>query len=321
VSRPTEAMRAALDAPLVGIVVPTWNRAADAARCVASLGRLAYPRRRVVVVDNGSRAGERSALAARLAAEPSVTLVTLPENRGFAAAVNAGLDASLAAGCDAVLVVNDDAEVESDLLDVLVVAWRGDPAAGVVAPRVVDADSGLEVSRGERVRVPLLCVPRTWLRVRKHARAPYRVSGILGVAFLLTRTCIERVGPLAEPFFAYYEEIDYWLRVRAAGLAIVLAPAASVRHRGFRGFAAGFTPLAAYLKARNLPLVLRRHGSVLDWLVFVPSYVVLLAASALGYALRRDGAVVVRALVRGARDAWRAPDGPPPAALVPPVAA
>jgi len=42
------------------------------------------------------------------------------------------------------------------------------------------------------------------VRVRGAARAPYRVSGVLGAAFLVTRACWERVGALAEPFFAYY---------------------------------------------------------------------------------------------------------------------
>jgi GT2 family glycosyltransferase len=308
--------------PLVGIVVPTWNRAADAANCLSSVAGLTYRRRRVFVVDNGSVPAERAALRAALAgdAEGGAALIELPENRGFAAAVNAGLAAAFDAGCGAALVLNDDAEVEPDLLDLLLAGIGVDPAAGVVAPCVHDAASGREVSRGERVSVPLVCWPRTWLRVRRAATTPYRVSGVLGVAFLLTRACWAEVGGLAEPFFAYYEEVDYWLRVRAAGFAIVVVPAARVRHRGFRGFKGGFTPLAAYLKARNLPLLVRRNGSALDWAAFLPAYLVLLAASAAGYAWRAHGGDVVAAMLRGARDAWHAAAGPPPAALVPPTA-
>src|SRR5438552_1103890 len=145
---------------LVAIVVPTWNRAGEAARCVASLTRLRHARRRTIVVDNGSRAAERAALRSALAADPGATLLELPENRGFAAAVNAGLEAAFRDGCDAVLVLNDDAEVDADLLDVLLAAARADPAAGILAPCVVDLESGREVSRGERVRLPLLCLPR-----------------------------------------------------------------------------------------------------------------------------------------------------------------
>jgi GT2 family glycosyltransferase len=302
----------------VGIVVPTWNRAAGAARCLGALAALRHRERFTVVVDSGSRASEHEALRAAVAAHPDASLLRLDENRGFAGAVNAGLAAAFARGADAALVVNDDACVEPDALGALVAAAAADPHAGVLAPRVLDAASGREVSRGERVRVPFVCLPRTWLRVRGQARAPYRVSSVLGVAFLVTRTCYEMVGPLAEVFFAYYEEVDYCLRARAAGFQIVIVPAAVVRHAGFRGFAGGFTPLAAYLKARNLPLVARRHGGLLAWLVFLPTYAALVSLSALAYAVRGGARAVVPALARGVLDAVRARSGPPPAAVVRP---
>jgi GT2 family glycosyltransferase len=229
--------------------------------------------------------------------------------------VNRGLTAAFGRGADAALVLNVDAEVPPELVERLVAAARADPGAGIVAPRVLDAATGREVSRGERVRLPLVCLPRTWLRVRGGGPAPYAVSGILGVAFLVTRACWERVGPLAEAFFAYYEEVDYCLRVRAAGLRVLVAPDVAVRHDGFRGFAGGFTPIAAYLKARNLPLLVRRHGDAVSWALFVPSYLALVAASALGYAGRAGGGAVLRALGRGVADGFRARTGPPPAAL------
>jgi GT2 family glycosyltransferase len=301
------------DAPLIGIVVPTWNRAAAATAAVASIGRLDYAPRCTVVIDNGSRPAERDALAAALATRADVRLVALPANRGFAAAVNAGLAEAFARGAAAVLVLNDDAEVEPGMLTTLVASARADAAAGIVAPRIVDAASGREVSRGERVWLPLVCVPRTWLRVRGGGPAPYAVASVIGVAFLVTRACWERIGGLEESFFAYYEEVDYCLRARGAGLRVLVAPEATVRHEGFRGFAGGFTPLAAYLKARNLPLLVRRHGGVLAWALFVPTYAAMLAASALVYVLRGRARAVLPAIGRGVADALRARSGPPPA--------
>ena len=305
----------------VGIVVPTWNRAAAALGCLDALARLTYPRRFTVVVDNGSQPAERAALVDGAGGRAGVQVMTLGENRGFAAGVNVGLAEAFGRGAAAALVLNDDAEVSPDLLDALVGAAAADPGAGILAPRVLDATSGREVSRGEGVWVPLLCLPRTWLRVRRGGPGPYAVTGVLGVAFLVTRACFERVGPLAETFFAYYEEVDYCLRARAAGFRILVVPAASVRHAGFRGFAGGFTPLAAYLKARNLPLLVRRHGGLLDWAVFVPTYVALIAASAVTYAARGRSGAVLAALARGVADALRGRTGPPPLGLArPPVA-
>jgi GT2 family glycosyltransferase len=297
----------------IGIVVPTWNRAAAATAAVASLGRLTDVAHFTIVVDNGSRPAEREALTAAAAGRADVHVIALPENRGFAGAVNVGLAEAFRRGAAAVLVLNDDAEVEPRLLAELTAVTRAHPDAGIVAPRVVDAETSVEVSRGERVWLPLVCLPRTWLRVRGDGREPYAVSNVLGVAFLVTRACWERIGGLEEGFFAYYEEVDYCLRARAAGFAVMVAPASTVRHEGFRGFAGGFTPLAAYLKARNLPLLVRRHGGALTWALFAPTYAALLAASAAGYAVRGDAGAVLPALGRGVADGLRGRTGRPPA--------
>jgi len=305
----------------VGVVVPTWNRAAVALRCLRALSAATHVRRFVVVVDNGSGAAERDALIAGAAEYAGVDVVALDENRGFAGAVNVGLAEAFARGAAAALIVNDDAEVTPDLITLLLGAASSAPAAGILAPRVLDLGSGREVSRGERLSLPLLCLPRTWLRVRGGTATPYPVSGVLGVAFLVTHACYASIGPLAETFFAYYEEVDYCLRARAAGFEIVVVPAAVVRHAGFRGFAGGFSPLAAYLKARNLPLLVRRHGDAADWTLFLPTYAALLLASGALYAARRGGTAVVAALARGVADGLRARSGPPPAALVRPTAA
>jgi hypothetical protein len=304
----------------VGIVIPTWNRAASAARCLKAIAHGSDANRCTVVVDNGSCADERAALEAAAAGYDRVEVIALPANRGYAGAVNVGLEAVFARNVGAALVVNDDAELEPGALSALRGYAERDMTAGIIAPIVLDERGKAEVSRGERVVLPLLCAPRRWLRVRGVDARPYQVSGVLGVAFLMTRECFANVGALTEDFFAYYEEVDYWLRTRAAGLRLVVVPAARVRHAGFRGFTAGFSPLAAYLKTRNLPLLARRRAALRDWLVFLPTYLLLVAGSIAAY-VRRGRFDVVRALVRGLVDGIRGRTGAPPAHLLAAAAA
>ena len=97
----------------------------------------------------------------------------------------------------------------------------------------------------------------------------------------------------------YYEDVDFCLAARAAGFGALVEPRATVAHDGIRGFAAGLTPWAAFLKTRNPWLLVRRRGSWAVWPVFVPTYAAMVGASALVYALR--GRIdIVRALGRGA---------------------
>ena len=75
----------------------------------------------------------------------------------------------------------------------------------------------------------------------------------------------------------------------------------------------GLQPYAAHLKCRNQLLLLREHGSVLDWLAFLPIFAGLVVLSSVIYALRgrRD---VVAAMWRGVGDGLRRVLGRPPAA-------
>src|SRR5581483_7114891 len=157
------------------------------------------------------------------------------------------------------LLLNNDTVLARDALRLLEDALAATPDAGVAGPRVVDLASSAVISAGERHSLPLLCVPRTLLRYRRRTDRPYRVRGVMGCALLVTRACFEAVGGLAEEIEVYYEDVDFCLGAAAHGFAAVVEPRAVVGHDGMRGFAAGLTPWAAYLKARNPWLVGRRR--------------------------------------------------------------
>ena len=281
-------------------VVVSWEGGEPTRRCVRSLLAQDRPPAEVVVVDNASGVAEREALRAAFAGEPRVRLLLLDENRQFAGGLNAGGRAALAAGADRVLFLNNDTVLEPDALGRLEDALEARPGAGIAGPRVRDlARRGAVLSAGERHDLKLLCLPRTLLRYRRPPETPYRVSGVMGCALLVSRACFEAVGGFSEQIEVYYEDVDFCLGAAAAGFAAVLEPRAVVWHDGIRGFARGLTPWAAYLKARNPWLVVRRHGGLADWLAFVPTYGAMLAASLGLWALRGEGAVV-RALGRGA---------------------
>jgi GT2 family glycosyltransferase len=129
---------------------------------------------------------------------------------------------------------------------------------------------------------------------------------------LLTRRCLETAGDFDEDLFAYYEEVDFCLRARHHGFRIVCAPGAVASHDGMRGFLAGFAPLSAELKARNLLRVMRRWAGPLDWVVLLPTCTALIAGSVGLYALRGRWDIV-RALGRGLRAGWQGRGGPLPA--------
>src|SRR6266436_726443 len=281
-------------------VVVTWEGGATTDRCVASVLAQDRPADEVILVDNASSEPERARLGAAHHGRPGVRLLLLDENRQFAGGLNAGAEAAIAAGAERLLLLNNDTVLAPDALGRLAAALDARPRAGIAGPRLMDLrEPARELSAGERHILPLLCLPRTWLRYRPRTPAPYPVTGVMGTALLVTRACYQAVGGFDAEIEVYYEDVDFCLAARARGFEIVIEPRALVYHDGLRGFAGGLTPWAAFLKARNPWLVVRRRGRAADWLGFVPTYAAMLGGSAALHALRGRGDVV-RALARGA---------------------
>ena len=297
-------------AALVGAVVVTWNGGAVTRACVESLRASTGVPMLIVVVDNASREDERQALVTAWGAVPGVELVLLDDNRHFAGGVNAGARHALERGATHLLFLNNDTTLAPDCAQLLVEAADAHPEAGIVGPALLDLPPPHRpLSLGERYSAWSLAVPRTLLKVRSPGDGtPYNVGGIMGSAILVTRECFLRVGPYSEDLLVYYEEVDYCLRARARGYRPLLVPRAVVLHDGMRGFTAGLQPYAARLKCRNQLLLLRRHGSLADWLAFVPIFAALVILSSAIYAAkgRRDVvAAMWRGVAEGIGQAWR----------------
>ena len=286
-------------------IVVTWEGGATTDRCVASLLAQQRPPS-VVVVDNASGSAERVRLEAAYGSRARVRLLLLDTNRQFAGGLNAGAIVALAGGADRLLCLNNDTVLAPDAVGHLEDALDERPGAGIAGPRLLDLRNPTQViSAGERPLLPVFCLPRTWLRYRRRTLAPYHVRGVMGSAMLVTRACFEAVGGFAEEIQVYYEDVDFCLGARARGFGTIVVPAAIVYHDGLRGFAGGLTPWAAFLKARNPWIVLRRHGGPTSWAGFALTYGAMVGASAALHALRGEREVV-RALGQGAVAGLRA---------------
>src|SRR3974390_3338439 len=99
----------------VAAVIPHWNRAGLLPGLFETLKHQSRPFDRLILVDNGSTDGS-PALAERLGAE----VIRLPENLGFAPAVNRGIEA--ARGSDWVAVLNNDVTLHPAWLERLLEA-------------------------------------------------------------------------------------------------------------------------------------------------------------------------------------------------------
>lgn len=81
-----------------------------------------------------------------------------------------------------------------------------------------------------------------------------------GAAMVARTETFRRLGGLAEPFFAYYEDTDWCWRARLAGLQIRYEPAGVVHHIGGASTGGPFAARVRFLAARNRLHMLARNA-------------------------------------------------------------
>jgi GT2 family glycosyltransferase len=240
----------------IAVVIPSWNTLGYLRRCLASVRR-GGPEVELMVVDNGSADGSAGFLA-----DEGVPHVALPENVGFAAAVNLGVAQTTA---PAVMVLNADTEVEPGALRALAEALDADPGLGGVQPRILqleaggsdgrDPDAATLYSAGQALtRDGRAFEERAGAAQTAGDRDRREVFGVCGAACLLRRELFTELGGYDETYFSFYEDVDLNVRARIAGWRFEYVPAAVVWHVGNAAWSAGFARPAAEnarLVARN----------------------------------------------------------------------
>lgn len=294
--------------PLVYIITLNWNRCADTLAFLESCSALHYPNRRLLVVDNASSDGSPAAIAARF---PQVEQVINPGNLGFAAGMNAGLRHALAQGADYTLLANNDTTLAPDALDRLVRA-ADHYGADLVTPAIYyDGDRSRIWWLGGDLR-PLLLEIRPYHAAPRGARSsanaadgaepqPFLVDFITGCGMLISRRCLEAVGLFDERFFMYYEDSDYCLRAKRAGMRALVEPRALMYHKVATSSGGSDSPNERYQVARSSVQYFRKHARPWQWPLIGP-YRAASALRTLVRLARRRRLDAARAYLRGLGD-------------------
>jgi len=231
-------------APLASVIVPSLNGAHLLPNCLDSLTHQSYPNLEVIVADGASTDATAHLLASRY---PSVRLLTLRRNLGFAGNVNAGLRTARG---EVLCLLNNDAQADADWVAACVDALALHSSAGSVASKVLYADGRTINSAGyllgrdgaARQRGNGFFDGAEW-------DTPSSVFGASGGAAAYRRAMLADVGLFDEAFFMYLEDVDLAFRAHLLGWSACYEPAARATHVGG---ASGGGKLESYYNGRNL---------------------------------------------------------------------
>ncbi len=294
--------------PSVAVILVNWNGYEYTVQCLQSLRKLDYSNFTVILVDNASTDGSLQKIKQQFS---DLVFIENRENTGFTGGNNTGMAYALEENYEYICLLNNDTEVETDFLKVLVAEIENDPGIGAVQPKIRYNHNraviwnaggffrglwGTPVVRGEN-RVD---------------RGQYEQSSVVewvtGCCILVKASTVRECGPLNDRYFAYFEDVEWSFRIRKSGKRLVYLPKAIIYHeagvasktkeQGKEGF---ISPFAHYLNVRNHLYLVRQHSRVWFWPTILLAQLVKLAGYVVYFTVRRRFQKL-KASLRGFRD-------------------
>ncbi|MCJ2062623.1 glycosyltransferase [Methylobacterium sp. J-088] len=221
-------------APTVSIVIPSRDRLDLITRvCRGVLHETTYAPIELIIIDNGSTDPAVLAHYETLRRDPRVRIRIDPQPFNFAAMVNAGV--ALASGTVVVLLNNDVAVLEPGWLDAMVrQACR--PEVGAVGAKLLYGDGALQhagvvVGLGGRAGHILRRRPGDTPGHLGRLRVAHEVSAVTAACLAVSREKYLAVGGFdAKTFPVDFNDVDFCLRLGAAGWKSVWTPDATLAH-------------------------------------------------------------------------------------------
>jgi N-acetylglucosaminyl-diphospho-decaprenol L-rhamnosyltransferase len=227
--------------PDLSVVVLSWNTQDYLRVCLNAVrkGKGALDVE-TICIDNASSDGSADMVAAEF---PEVRLFRNAENVGYARGVNQGIREARGSR---LCLLGSDTEVFPDALPRLVAFLDAHPEVGAVAPRLVnfeDDETQRACMRFPRLRTALWwdTFLQAWFPKRfELARYQYldfdhrtsrEVDQPPGTCLVLRRETVDRLGPMDEKLWLFFNDVDWSMRLRTLGLKSWYLADARVRHR------------------------------------------------------------------------------------------
>jgi GT2 family glycosyltransferase len=278
----------------VGVVICTYRSSGDVAAALRSCAASGIAENRITVVDNGSDDGSADLVEAQF---PSVRLLRLKRNLGFAAANNLG---AKQLGGDSLLLLNPDAVLVGDAVQGMLRALADDPRRGAISPRIDRPDGSLDAACRRTFPTPLIAFWRlaglSRLRPASTRFGAYNLTHLpvdqateidsgSGACLLIRRSVWDQLGGFDVGFFMYGEDLDLCWRIHQLGFTVWYEPSARVVHRKGQSSRQDALPMLVafhrsmwrfyrihYLRGANAlwsPLVALAIGLRLGWLLIL----------------------------------------------------
>ena len=220
--------------PLISIIIPNKDHTDDLKRCMDSIdGKSTYQNYEYIIVENNSTEEKTFRFYKELEENnPKARVVYWDREFNYSAINNYG--ASFAKG-EYLLLLNNDTEIinEDCLEELLGYCMRGD--VGAVGARMYYEDdtiqhAGVVIGFGGIAGHCFVLQPRGTTGYCHRIICAQDYSAVTAACMLVKKSAFDQVGGLTEELAVAFNDIDFCMKLRAAGYLIVYNPYAELYH-------------------------------------------------------------------------------------------
>ncbi|MFN5422041.1 MAG: glycosyltransferase family 2 protein [bacterium] len=214
----------------VAIILVNWNGYELTKACLQSIRSVETVPHTLIVVDNNSddRSGEKLK-----SAFPEIQLIQLPTNTGFTGGNNIGIDWALQNNFDYILLLNNDTLIYTDFLLPMIKFLDENADYAGAQPKILLAKNRNIIWNAGGSYLNYFGSTSS-IGIGEKDLGQYDdekdTAWITGCAFLVRSTVVKEIGKLDDRFFAYYEDVDWSLRMKKKGYKLRYLPKAQILH-------------------------------------------------------------------------------------------
>lgn len=248
------------------IIIPNYNGIEYLEACLSSLQKCEPFDFHIIVVDNGSTDGSAELLKEKF---PKVEGIFLPENTGFAPAVNRGLEHTKTSYA---LLLNNDITVEPDFVKNMERAMECHKNCFSVSakmlmmqkPQLLDGAGDLYCALGWAYAIG------KGKTAADHYTKAARIFSSCGGAVIYRMDILSEIGMFDENHFAYLEDVDLGYRAKIHGYDNWYEPSAIVYHAGSGFSGSRYNEFKIKLSSKNSIYLILKNMPILQILINLP---------------------------------------------------
>lgn len=248
--------------PLVVVVVLNFNGMKVLGPCLRDLVAQDYPNVQILLCDNGSTDGSPEWADAHV---DGIAIIRNKRNLGWSAGNNVGIRMAIQQDADYIWILNNDVEMSTNCISVLVRGMEEMPSLGISSPYIYYHEPpDVPWFTGGEIDPEKLDGSHCPLEMFK--ALPNEKRFISGCAMFVRRSVFERIGLIDERFFAYCEDVDFCFRASRSGFEMRIEEDALLYHKvGSSSGGKKGSPFQTYHILRSGLLFWRKH---LGWWKF-----------------------------------------------------